>query len=102
MNKLTIIVVSVTLFQTAAYAEDQQVINGDDAVEPVPVINMPEVGSQYDLDGIQTQNGQSKSSYSTKSVDTRKSVDGQYSIDHHQNRSGNNPVGAGVIIVVDE
>ncbi len=69
MNK--IIIILLTLFQTALHAEnlhtaDKPRQSGDDAN-----IITPEHSSKYNLDGKKNRDGQYKSSYSTKSIDKR-------------------------------
>ncbi len=98
MNK--IIIVLLTLFQTALHAEnlpaaDKPLQSGDDAN-----IIMPEHSSQYNLDGKKSRDGQYKSSYSTKPIDKR----------NHTPSSFSEPYGAGgsiypvvpVIVISDE
>jgi len=69
MNK--IITVLLMLFQTVLYAESVQTPGAPDQVETGHSTTTPESGRQYNLDGKKDRDGQYKSSYSTKSVDTR-------------------------------
>lgn len=100
MNKIIIFIALLFLFQPMLYAENEQKPENMSQPEAEPEIIMPVVGSQYNLDGMQTRDGQYKSSYSTKSVDDR---------DPHPD-SSSTPYGANglvspvvpVIIVTDE
>jgi len=69
MNKTIIFIALLFLFQPKLYAENEQKPENLSQPEAEPEIIMPVVGSQYNLDGMQTRDGQYKSSYSTKSVD---------------------------------
>jgi len=71
MNKTMIFIALLFLFQPMLYAENKQKQDNTNTPEAEPKIIMPVVGSQYNLDGMQTRDGQYKSSYSTKSVDDR-------------------------------
>ena len=100
MNKITIIIALSILFQTTLYAENHQAQDNINTSESDPKITTPDGGSQYNLDGMQTQDGQYKSSYSTNSVDNRNSTSNSSSAPYGTNRQVNPDVP--VIIVVDE
>lgn len=71
MYKIMIILALSILFQTTLYAEEQRAQSRTDSAKKDSEIITPVVGSQYNLDGMQTRDGQYRSSYSTKSVDNR-------------------------------
>ena len=71
MYKIMIIPVLSVLFQTTLYAEQQREQSRADSDKKDSEIIVPVVGSQYNLDGMKTRDGQYRSSYSTKSVDNR-------------------------------
>ncbi len=70
MYKIMLVPVLTVLFQTTLYAEQQEQRRADSAKKDSEII-VPVVGSQYNLDGMQTHDGQYRSSYSTKSVENR-------------------------------
>ena len=69
MNK--IFIVSLMLFQTTLFAENLQASGSSGKVETDASSTRHGSGSQYNLDGKKDRDGQYRSSYSTKSVDTR-------------------------------
>ena len=69
MNK--IIIVSLMFFQTTLFAENLQTPGSSDQAETDASSSKHGSGSQYNLDGKKGRDGQYRSSYSTKSVDTR-------------------------------
>ena len=69
MNKIFII--SLMLFQTTLFAENLQTSGSSGKVETDVSSTRHGSGSQYNLDGKKDRDGQYRSSYSTKSVDTR-------------------------------
>ena len=69
MNK--IVIVSLMLFQTTLFAENLQTVGSSDQAETDASSIKHGSGSQYNLDGKKDRDGQYRSSYSTKSVDTR-------------------------------
>ncbi|VAW54663.1 hypothetical protein MNBD_GAMMA06-534 [hydrothermal vent metagenome] len=104
MDKTILVIALSILFQTVLYAEGQQETDRAKPPEPTSKIVTPKSGSYYDLNGIQTQDDQHKSSYSTKSLDHRdekppKQKRGQQ---EKLNTDVNNPSGVGVLIIVDE
>ena len=68
MNKIFII--SLMLFQTTLFAENLQTSGSSGKVE-TDASSTRHGSSQYNLDGKKDRDGQYRSSYSTKSVDTR-------------------------------
>ena len=114
MNKIRFISVLLVFFQATQatlHAEDYSASKAAGGSEAERKISEPAVGSQYNLDGMQTRDGQYKSSYSTKSIDDRNASKGQQAYERQRNqRSGtglipgtvSNPDGLGVIIVIDE
>jgi len=104
MNKTMIVIALSILFQTAPHAGEQHTAERTDSAEPAEKIIMPKVGSQYNLNGMQSNDGSYKSSYSTKSLDHRdkKLQDQQTKQQQRFNERANNPNGAGLLIIVDE
>ncbi len=68
MSKI-IIITLLALFQTTLFADNYQTLDNANQAEPDTTINTPEVGSQYNAEGMQTRDGQYKSSYSTETVE---------------------------------
>ncbi len=111
MNKISIVIALLAFFQTPLHAENYSTPAGSGASKPDRKISTPAVGSQYNLDGMQTRDGQYKSSYSTNSVEDRNFTNGQAPLGIQENQrsqpgqtpgSVSNPDGIGVIIVIDE
>lgn len=111
MNKIPIVIALFVFFQAPLHAEDYSTPTGTGTSRSEPEISTPAVGSQYNLDGMQTRGGQYKSSYSTSSVDDRNVAKEQASSGLQESQrsqpvqipgsaSGSN--GIGVIIVIDE
>jgi len=72
MNKILSIVILSGLFQTTVYAENDQATDQINSTEPDSTIITPDVGSQYNLEGMQNRDGKYKSSYSTDTVEKRR------------------------------
>ena len=70
MYKKTI-VFALSILVQGALSADEAVPDGAGSSKATPEIITPTSGSQYNLEGMKTDDGRYKSSYSTKSVDTR-------------------------------
>ncbi len=111
MNKISIVIALFVFFQTPLHAENYSTPAATGTSRPEPKISTPVVGSQYNLDGMQTRDGEYKSSYSTNSVDDRNVTNEQASPGlqkSQRSQPGQTPGsvlgadGIGVIIVIDE
>lgn len=104
MNKTMIVIALSILFQTAPHAGEQHTAERTGSAEAAEKIITPKIGSQYNLDGMQTNDGSYKSSYSTKSLDHRDKnlQDQQMKQQQRFNERANNPSGARLLIIVDE
>ncbi len=72
-HRFIFIAVLCVCVQTTLYADNNQTRNTK-PVESDSTIITPDVTSQYNLDGMQTREGQYKSSYSTNTLDKRDSA----------------------------
>lgn len=105
MNKIIIITAWLVFFQTMLHAENYSTSENTNASSPDPKIITPGVASQYDLDGMKTRSGKSKSTYSTNTVDKENAADEGKRHENQRNQYGsNNPVipVAPVILIIDE
>jgi hypothetical protein len=103
MHKIIVAITSCVLFQSTLFAENYQAADNAAPGKTDSTVITPEVGSQYNLEGMQTGAGQYKSSYSTNTLEKRKQV----SDSSLQPAGGNSGLNIGVnpvpvIIVIDE
>jgi len=103
MHKIIVAITSCVLFQSTLFAENYQAADNEAPGKAGSTIITPRVGSQYNLEGMQTGASQYKSSYSTNTLEKRKQAPDPSSLPAGGNGGLNNGVNpVPVIIVIDE